>query len=157
MRQHPGTVTAIGLAPGSTSSQRSSGSASQWLSTVLTVTPDDPSATGTGSGIDVQVSLTIQSVRHVLAAPVSALLALAGGGYGVEIVPASGPRRLVGVTDGSLCRRSRSRSTGAGDRGGDQSGRGAVMALELEDVTKVHAGTTPVVALRSLSLRHRPG
>ncbi len=35
----------------------------------LTVTPDDPAATGTADGEAVQVSLTVQSVQHVLAVP----------------------------------------------------------------------------------------
>ncbi|HEX3334254.1 MAG TPA: peptidoglycan-binding protein, partial [Acidimicrobiales bacterium] len=55
---------------------------------------------GTADGESVQVSLTIQSVRHVLAVPVAALLALAGGGYGVEVVEPSGHRTLVGVHTG---------------------------------------------------------
>ncbi len=81
------------------------------------MTPDHPIATGTGSGIGVQVALTIQSVRHVLAAPVSSLLALAGGGYGVETVPASGPRRLIGVRTGVFAG-GRVQVTGAGIEAG---------------------------------------
>jgi hypothetical protein len=95
----PGKVTAVGPAASSSGGQSSSGSTAQ-ASSVLTVIPDDPAATGSGSGVGVQVSLTIQSVRNVLAVPVSALLALAGGGYGVELVPTSGPPRLVGVRTG---------------------------------------------------------
>jgi hypothetical protein len=67
---------------------------------VAIVTPDDPAATGTGSGIAVQVSLTSQSAANVLAAPISALLALAGGGYGLELITPSGHHDLVGVTTG---------------------------------------------------------
>lgn len=66
----------------------------------LTVTPEQPRATGTGSGVQVQVALAVQSARGVLAVPVSALLALAGGGYGLEVVGPSGGRHLVGVTTG---------------------------------------------------------
>jgi hypothetical protein len=36
----------------------------------------------------------------VLAVPATALLALAGGGYAVEVVERSGNHRLVGVTTG---------------------------------------------------------
>jgi peptidoglycan hydrolase-like protein with peptidoglycan-binding domain len=64
----------------------------------LTVTP--LGATGTGTNVQVQVSLAVQSARDVLAVPVSALLALAGGGYGLEVVGPSGVHRLVGVTAG---------------------------------------------------------
>ncbi len=82
----PGKVTAIG-AVSATSGQ-------------LTVTPEQPQATGTGVNVGVQVSLAVQSARDVLAVPVSALLALAGGGYGLEVVAPSGAHHLVGVTTG---------------------------------------------------------
>ena len=105
--QTPGTVTAVGPPPptlASTSSSSGSGSGagntSSSTNTVLTVTPQDPAATGTGAGVGVQVSLTIQRSRGVLAVPISALLALAGGGYGVEIVTSSGSHQLTGVTTG---------------------------------------------------------
>jgi peptidoglycan hydrolase-like protein with peptidoglycan-binding domain len=75
----PGTISAAGSAQ-------------------LTVTPRG--ATGTGTNVQVQVSLAVQSARDVLAVPVSALLALAGGGYGLEVVGPSGAHRLVGVTAG---------------------------------------------------------
>jgi hypothetical protein len=87
----PGHVAAIGPASASQPANPTS---------VLTVVPDRPAATGTAAGVAAQVSLTIQSVRHVLAAPVAALLALAGGGYGLEIVTSVGVHHLVGVTTG---------------------------------------------------------
>jgi peptidoglycan hydrolase-like protein with peptidoglycan-binding domain len=96
----PGSVTAVGVPPPSSSSASSSSSSSapgSNASTVLTVTPTDPAATGTADGEAVQVSLTVQSVRHVLAVPVAALVALAGGGYGLEIVGHAGQHQLVGV------------------------------------------------------------
>jgi hypothetical protein len=104
----PGRVSASGPPPASgSSSSSSSGSSSSGSSgssaapsTVLTVVPDDPAATGTADGVPVQVSLTVQSVHHVLAVPVAALLALAGGGYGVEVVSGSGHHHLVGVQTG---------------------------------------------------------
>ena len=80
----PGTITAVSELS-STSGQ-------------LTVTPSG--ATGMGTNVQVQVSLAVQSARGVLAVPVSALLALAGGGYGLEVVTPSGAHRLTGVTAG---------------------------------------------------------
>jgi peptidoglycan hydrolase-like protein with peptidoglycan-binding domain len=77
----PGTITQIGPAQ-------------------ATVTPARPAATGTGASVGVQVSLPTQSVHDALAVPVSALLALAGGGYALEVVEPSGTHRLVGVTTG---------------------------------------------------------
>ena len=98
-----GRVTSIGP-PAVAQGQAATGSArgSAAATAAVTVTPDRPALTGTGSGVPVQVSLTVTSVRHVLAVPVSALLALSGGGYGIEVV--TGPRRhhLVGVTAGTF-------------------------------------------------------
>ena len=87
----PGHVTAIGPSE----APQPSGA-----TTVLTITPDRPTATGTEASVPVQVSLTIQSVHHVLAAPIAALLAISGGGYGLEIVTRAGVHHLVGVTTG---------------------------------------------------------
>jgi peptidoglycan hydrolase-like protein with peptidoglycan-binding domain len=77
----PGKITAVGPAQ-------------------LTVAPLQPGATGTRMNVQVQVALAVQSAWGVLAVPVSALLALAGGGYGLEVVAPSGARHLVGVTAG---------------------------------------------------------
>ncbi len=48
----------------------------------------------------VSVSITTGSVSNVLVVPVNALLALAGGGYAVEVSDASGARHLAAVTLG---------------------------------------------------------
>ena len=105
----PGTITAIGPAPpasgsgaGNSGTGSASGSSGTGAGTSLqvTVTPDRPAATGTGQDVAVQVSVVTQSVRDVLAVPVTALLALAGGGYGVELAGPDGADRLVGVTTG---------------------------------------------------------
>lgn len=47
----------------------------------------------------VNVAITTQRANHVLAVPVNALLALAGGGFGVQVVTGNS-RHLVGVTTG---------------------------------------------------------
>jgi hypothetical protein len=99
----PGSVTAVGTPPPSSSSASASGSSSgsgSNASTVLTVTPTDPAATGPADGESVQVALTVESVRHVLAVPIAALVALAGGGYGLEIMRPGGQHQLVGVHTG---------------------------------------------------------
>jgi peptidoglycan hydrolase-like protein with peptidoglycan-binding domain len=91
----PGRVTGIG--PQTAASGTSAGGTT---GTALSVTPLDPGATGTGTGVPVQISLAIQVAGDVLSAPVTALLALAGGGYGVEIVLPTGAHRLVAVRTG---------------------------------------------------------
>lgn len=65
----------------------------------VTVTPTRPAQTGTDDEAPATVSIVTQSVRNVLTVPVTALLALAGGGYAVE-VDAAGSRRLVAVALG---------------------------------------------------------
>jgi peptidoglycan hydrolase-like protein with peptidoglycan-binding domain len=111
----PGRVTSIGplsaaasASAGSNESAGNSGAggsgtasgAAQGATSFLFVRPVHPAATGTGNGVAVQVSLAVQVARDVLSAPVSALLALAGGGYGVEVMLPSGAHRLVGVHTG---------------------------------------------------------
>ena len=86
-----GTITEIGTPPGGSQATPQ-----------ITITPTRPAMTGDETGIAVQVSLTTSSVRQLLAAPVSALLALAGGGYGVEVVEPSGAHHLVGVQTGTF-------------------------------------------------------
>ncbi len=59
-------------------------------------------ATPPGATLDqapVNVNITSQTANGVLAVPVTALLAVQGGGYGVEVV-SGGTTRLVGVTTG---------------------------------------------------------
>jgi hypothetical protein len=70
---------------------------------------------GDARGLDqvpVQVAITDTVHRHVLAVPVTALLALAGGGYAVA-VDAVGGRTLIpvkpGIFDGNLVEVSSSR------------------------------------------------
>jgi hypothetical protein len=117
----PGRITAIGPVPpgsggaqGSSTNGSGSGSSQQPQPTaVVTVTPNRPADTGTASGVPVQVSLTTQSATDVLAVPISALLALAGGGYGVEVVEPSGVHHLLGVTTG-IFTGSQVQVTGAG-------------------------------------------
>jgi hypothetical protein len=100
----PGRIVAIGppapTGSGGASGSQGSSSGGTAASTVLTVRPAHPRRTGTSSGVPVQVALTTHAADGVLAVPVSALLALAGGGYGLEVVEPSGAHRLVGVHTG---------------------------------------------------------
>ena len=92
----------------------------------------------------------------VLAVPVSALLALAGGGYGLEVVEPSGAHRLVGVRTG-LFAGTLVQVSGPGSRPGprwwwpsDRAGTGG-------GVSKQHPGSPPVTALRSVTLAVEDG
>jgi multidrug efflux pump subunit AcrA (membrane-fusion protein) len=58
------------------------------------------SKTGTFDETPVDVSLAKEKAKGVLSVPVSALLALAEGGYAVEVVNADGSTRLVRVVPG---------------------------------------------------------
>jgi peptidoglycan hydrolase-like protein with peptidoglycan-binding domain len=64
------------------------------------LTPTEPGATGHLDQAPVQVSITTGNVANALVVPVTALLALAGGGYAVEEVEADGVHRLLPVTLG---------------------------------------------------------
>jgi membrane fusion protein, multidrug efflux system len=102
----PGRVTSIGppttatTATTATAATQQQGPSNPNESSQLSVLLARPGVTGTGAAVPVLVSVTIQSLRGVLAVPVAALLALAGGGYGVEVVLPSGAHRLVGVRTG---------------------------------------------------------
>jgi peptidoglycan hydrolase-like protein with peptidoglycan-binding domain len=90
----PGTVSTIGTVA-------TAGSGSDSSPTIeITITPDDPAATGSLDQAPVQVSITTGSVANALVVPVTALLALAGGGYAVEAVLAGGAHVLVPVSLG---------------------------------------------------------
>jgi hypothetical protein len=90
--QPGGSASAAGGEPGSASG-------STPTITVL-VRPIRPRATGSWDEAPVTVTITTTRVRHVLALPVDALLALSGGGYAVEVVGAGGVHHLVAVSPG---------------------------------------------------------
>ncbi|NBE84769.1 peptidoglycan-binding protein [Micromonospora rubida] len=64
------------------------------------VTPSKPEETGQLDQAPVLVSIISETVEDVLSVPVNALLAMAGGGYAVEVVEAAGAHRLIPVTTG---------------------------------------------------------
>jgi hypothetical protein len=87
----PGTISSVGtVASGAGSS----------ATVAVTVALADPSAAGTLDQAPVTVEIIAQSVRDVLAVPVSALLAQSPGGYAVEVTGPGNSRRLVPVTAG---------------------------------------------------------
>jgi peptidoglycan hydrolase-like protein with peptidoglycan-binding domain len=65
----------------------------------VTITLDSTPAGATFDQAPVNVNITTQTADHVLAVPVNALLALAGGGYGVDVVTGRASH-LAGVTTG---------------------------------------------------------
>jgi hypothetical protein len=88
----PATVSAVG----GVATPSSSGPAT----VQVIITPTDAAATGTLDQAPVQVAITTATVDHSLVVPVNSLLALASGGYGVEVVDPGGHRRLVAVSLG---------------------------------------------------------
>jgi peptidoglycan hydrolase-like protein with peptidoglycan-binding domain len=64
------------------------------------IAPTEPRATGQLDQAPVQVSITTASVQEALVVPVTALLALAGGGYALEEVQPDGVHRLIPVALG---------------------------------------------------------
>jgi hypothetical protein len=94
----PGHVSVVGTVATTPSSDQGNGSSSPTIE--VDVSPDDPAATGRLDQAPVDVSITTATVPNVLAVPVNALVALAGGGYAVEEVQSSGVHQLVGVSVG---------------------------------------------------------
>lgn len=93
-----GRVSSIGTVATTPPSGGQGGSANATVPVEITL--DDP---GAAAGLDqapVIVAITTGSVDNALAVPVTALLALAEGGYAVEVVDANGVHRLVPVTLG---------------------------------------------------------
>jgi peptidoglycan hydrolase-like protein with peptidoglycan-binding domain len=75
-----------------------SGSGQEQTTTIpVTVKLDNPRAGGRLDQAPVEVYVTTQTKRGVLAVPVTALLALQEGGYAVETVDAAGQHQLVAV------------------------------------------------------------
>jgi peptidoglycan hydrolase-like protein with peptidoglycan-binding domain len=100
-----GTITEVGKVAkaGSTSggSGSSSGSGSSTATITVTIRVDQPKQTGDLDQTPVKVDFVKQRKRRVLAVPVTALVALAEGGYAVEASdPTTKATRLVKVTTG---------------------------------------------------------
>ncbi|MBB4688026.1 peptidoglycan-binding protein [Amycolatopsis jiangsuensis] len=92
-----GTVTDVGhvAEPGKDAAGQPNGK----LTITVTVRLDDPKAAGSLDSAPVTVRFTKDVHKGVLAVPVGALLALAEGGYAVQ-VEQNGQQRLIGVETG---------------------------------------------------------
>jgi hypothetical protein len=76
------------------------GSQGSQLAVQLTVRLARPQPDGNLDAAPVTVSIVSAQARNVLAVPVNALIALAGGGYAVAVPRPGGGQRLVGVRTG---------------------------------------------------------
>jgi hypothetical protein len=93
----PGRVSYVGSVA---TTPAGNGGGSSTPTIEVDVIPTNPAATGSLDQAPVQVAITTASVHDALSVPVTALLALAGGGYAVEVVDTAGVHRLVPVTSG---------------------------------------------------------
>jgi hypothetical protein len=118
-RSTPGTVASVGKVA-TVASGNPGGGGNSGPTVPVTIRPTDPAATGGLDQAPVLVAITTTTVHNVLAVPVYALLATAGGGtagggtasggtagggtagggYAVEVVDPGGARRLVPVAPG---------------------------------------------------------
>jgi hypothetical protein len=95
----PGVVASVSKVATTASGSNGSDGSSTPMVTVH-IRPTRPADTGRLDQAPVQVAITTATVHQVLVVPVNALLALAGGGYAVEVVNADGTHHLVSVSPG---------------------------------------------------------
>ncbi|MBV8527059.1 MAG: HlyD family efflux transporter periplasmic adaptor subunit [Candidatus Dormibacteraeota bacterium] len=100
-RTTTGTVSFVGSVATTPSNSGNGGNNNNATPTIaVDITLNDPSATGNLDQAPVEVSITTASVPSGLVVPVTALVALSGGGYAVEVVSANGAHHLVAVQPG---------------------------------------------------------
>jgi peptidoglycan hydrolase-like protein with peptidoglycan-binding domain len=95
----PGRVSSVGTVA-STSSDADSGEGDSTPTIKVGVRLSRQADAGRLDQAPVSVAITTETVDSALVVPVNALLALAGGGYALEVVNAAGVHRLVPVTLG---------------------------------------------------------
>jgi hypothetical protein len=91
----PGRVASVGKV--ATVPSNNPGGSDNGPTVPVQIRPNDPSAAGSLDQALVEVAITDRTVHNVLAVPVAALLARAGGGYFVEVVAGGGTHHLVQV------------------------------------------------------------
>jgi hypothetical protein len=108
----PGVVTSVASVAsaggsasggGGAAAEQSSGPGSSQDTVAITVRLTDPDAAGNLDQAPVTVNIVSAQARDVLAVPVSALVALAGGGYAVDVVQGAAAH-LVAVQTGLFSR-----------------------------------------------------
>ncbi len=95
----PGRITYVSSVATTPSGSGKGGEEESAPTVEVDATPTDPAATGHLDQAPVNVEITTERVENVLAVPVDALLALAGGGYAVEVAEGR-VHRLEAVTVG---------------------------------------------------------
>lgn len=98
-RTTPGVISSVGTVATAPSGGGNGGGGGNPTITVL-VAPSDPAAIGNLDQSPVEVAITTASAPSALVVPVNALLALASGGYAVEVVDPDGVHHLEAVTPG---------------------------------------------------------
>jgi peptidoglycan hydrolase-like protein with peptidoglycan-binding domain len=115
-----GKVAKAGSTSGGSGGSTSGGSGSSEATITVTIRVDQPRGTGDLDQTPVKVDFVKQRKRGVLAVPVTALVALAEGGYAVEVSdPTANTTHLVKVTTG-LFAGGQVEVTGAGLREGQR-------------------------------------
>jgi hypothetical protein len=94
----PGRISSVGKVASSSSSGSDSGSSTTTID--VKVRLSHQAAAGQLVQAPVSVSITTASVKDALVVPVNALLALASGGYAIEVVDKTAVHHLVPVTPG---------------------------------------------------------
>ncbi|MFJ2216543.1 peptidoglycan-binding protein [Streptomyces sp. NPDC101062] len=118
-----GTITGVGnvaTREGGGDEEQGGGDGKSVIKVTVGVDREDRGKLGTYDGAPVDVDITSVAKKGVLTVPVSALLALAEGGYGVEVVD-GGRTRVVAVRTG-LFANGRVEVTGDGLERGDMVG-----------------------------------
>jgi len=107
----PGVISSIATAAASSAStgggsgggsvnQQGASSTASSSSVDVTVSVTDPKAAAEPDQTPVSIAFTSNGAKGVLAAPVTALIALAGGGYALEVQDPSGATHLVATKPG---------------------------------------------------------